>query len=230
MLRISILGLGLDYLLMALSPTLRWRFVGRVLSGMTAAGSATATAYIADVTPPEKRAGAFGLVGAASGFGFVAGALALLNAADGLFVLPEPLPPERRSPFRLARANLFGSLNLLRSHHERFGLAATSFFYTLGHTDFPSVFVLWAGYVLHWDTRAVGDAAGFILYGITATVRLLWVGVLVYSPAGFFNPSMMGLMSRRVGQSEQRQLQGANSSIMGIVGMVGTSDTRRAPD
>ena len=74
------------------------------------------------------------------------------------------------------------------------------------------------------------DAAGFILYGIIATVRLFWVGVLVYWPAGFFDPSLMGFMSRRVGQSEQGQLQGANSSIMGIVGMVGTSDTRRAPD
>ena len=255
MLLLSILDL--ENLLMALSSTLSWLFVGRVLSGMAAAGFATATAYIADVTPPEKRAGAFGLVGATWRFGFVVG-----PALGGMLGATNPL-----SPFRLVRANPFGSLKLLRSHHERFGLAATSVFYNLGHTVFPSLFVLWAGYVLHWDARAVeyalalvgllniivqgglvrpfeatigerraivigtvAGAVGFFLYGITATVRLFWVGVLVYSPAGFFNPSMMGLTSRRVGQSEQGQLQGANSSIMGIVGMVGPSDTRRAPD
>lgn len=275
---LSILGLGLDYFLMALAPSLTWLFIGRVLSGMTAAGFATAAAYIADITPPEKRAAAFGIVGAAWGFGFVvgpavggilgatdprlpfyvAGTLAIVNALYGLFVLPESLPPDKRSPFRLARANPLGSLKLLRSHKELFGLAGVSFLYNLGHTVFPSVFVLWAGYQLKWDAKAVGLALavvgvaniivqggivrpvvkklgerralaigatagtlGFFLYGIAPSVGLFWLGVAVYAPAGMFNPSLLGLMSQRVGPSEQGQVQGANSSLMGIAGMLG---------
>ena len=116
---ISCTGLGLDYVLMALAPTLWWLFVGRVISGITAASFSTAGAYIADVTPLEKRAAGFGMIGAAFGLGFVLGpamggvlgavdprlpfwvaaALALANAAYGYFVLPESLPPERRKAF-----------------------------------------------------------------------------------------------------------------------------------
>ncbi len=275
---LSILGLGLDYLLMAVAPTLTWLFIGRVLSGMTAAGFATATAYIADVTPPEKRAGAFGMVGAAWGFGFivgpalggmlgaanprlpfvVAGALALANAAYGLFVLPESLPSARRAPFRLSRANPLGALALLRGQPRLLGLATVSFLYNLGHTVFPSVFVLWAGYQLDWDAKQVGWALaavgvanvlvqgglvrpvvrrlgerralaigavfgtlGFALYGVAATVPVFWLGAALYAPAGFFNPSLLGLISQRVGPSEQGRVQGANSSLMGIAGMLG---------
>ena len=275
---LSILGLGLDYLLMALAPSLSWLFVGRVLSGMTAAGFATATAYIADVTPPEKRAGAFGLVGAAWGFGFivgpalggvlgatdprlpffVAGGLALVNALYGWFVLPESLPPEKRAAFSLARANPVGSLRLLRGHPELLGLATTSFLYSLGHTVFPSVFVLWAGHVLGWEAKQVGyslalvgvanvtvqgglvrpfvkrlgerralmvgatfGTLGFLTYGVAATVAVFWIGAALYAPAGFFNPSLLGLISQRVGPSEQGRIQGAVSSLMGIAGMLG---------
>jgi DHA1 family tetracycline resistance protein-like MFS transporter len=127
---LSNLGLGLDYLLMAWAPTLGWLLVGRIISGITAATFATAGAYIADVTPPEKRAGAFGMLGAAFGVGFVlgpavggvlghiaprlpfwvAGAFSIVNALYGLLVLPESLPPERRSPFSWRRANPVGSL------------------------------------------------------------------------------------------------------------------------
>ncbi len=275
---LSILGLGLDYLLMALAPTLMWLFVGRVLSGMTAAGFATAVAYIADVTPPEKRAGAYGLVGAAWGFGFivgpalggilgatdprlpffVAGGLALLNAAYGFFILPESLPPEKRAPFKFSRANPVGSLKLLRAHPRLLSLASVSLLYSLGHTVFPSVFVLWAGYQFDWNARQIGlslaavgvanvivqgglvrpfvkrlgerralaigaffGTVGFALYGIAATVPVFWLAAALYSPAGFFNPSLLGLISQRVGPSEQGQVQGANSSIMGIAGMLG---------
>src|SRR3954470_19498581 len=144
---ISCLGLGLDYFVMALAPTLAWLFVGRVVSGITAANISTAFAYITDVTPAEKRAGAFGLMGAAFGLGFVlgpalggvlggidprlpfwvAGVLALVNAAYGFFVLPESLPTEKRATFAWSRANPVGSLKLLRSHPELFGLAVTLF-------------------------------------------------------------------------------------------------------
>ena len=173
---VSNFGLGLDYILMALSPTLTWLFVGRVISGITAASIPTAYAYIADVTPAEKRAGAFGMVGAAFGLGFVLGpaaggllggidarlpfwvaaALSLANALYGLFVLPESLSPEKRSGFAWSRANPLGSLKLLRSHPELFGMAAVIFLCSLAHEVLPSVSVLYAGYRYGWTERDVG--------------------------------------------------------------------------
>ena len=173
---ISCFGLGCDYFLMALAPNLTWLFVGRVISGITASGFATAFAYIADVTPAEKRAGAFGMVGAAFGLGFVlgpalggvlgqvdprlpfwvAGAMALVNVAYGYFVLPESLPRDRRSPFRVAKANPVGSLVLLRSHPELAGLAVTGFLMQLAHVVLPSVTVLYMGYRYGWNELQVG--------------------------------------------------------------------------
>ena len=173
---VSCLGLGLDYFLMALAPNLAWLFVGRVISGITAASISTAFAYIADVSPPEKRAAAFGMIGAGFGLGFtlgpalggllggidprlpfwVAGALALANAAYGYFVLPESLPKEKRSAFRWARANPVGSLKLLRSHRELYGIAAVLFLMQLSHVVFPAVTVLYMGYRYGWGEMTVG--------------------------------------------------------------------------
>ncbi len=173
---VSCLGLGLDYFLMALAPNLAWLFVGRVISGITAASISTAFAYIADVSPPEKRAAAFGMIGAGFGLGFtlgpalggllggidprlpfwVAGVLALANAAYGYFVLPESLPKEKRSPFRWARANPVGSLKLLRSHRELYGIAAVLFLMQLSHVVFPAVTVLYMGYRYGWGEMTVG--------------------------------------------------------------------------
>src|ERR1700752_4026504 len=127
---ISCTGLGLDFLLMAVAPNLYWPFIGRIISGICAASISTAGAYIADVTPKEKRAAAFGMIGAAFGIGFVLGpalggllgpidprlpfwvaaAFSLANALYGYFVLPESLPRERRMGFSWARANPVGSL------------------------------------------------------------------------------------------------------------------------
>ena len=173
---LSNLGLGLDYVLMALAPTLAWLFVGRVISGITAASIATAHAYVADVMPPERRARSYGLLGAAFGIGFILGpaiggvlgaigprlpfwvaaAFSLANAAYGLFVLPESLPLARRSSFSWRRANPLGALVLLRSHPELSGLAAANFLAYLAHVIFPTVYVLYAGYRFGWDERAVG--------------------------------------------------------------------------
>jgi DHA1 family tetracycline resistance protein-like MFS transporter len=173
---LSNLGLGLDYLLMALAPNLRWLFVGRVISGITAASVSTAMAYVADVTPPEKRAQSYGLVGMAFGIGFVLGpaiggllgsldprmpfwaaaAFSLANVAYGYFVLPESLPPERRRAFEWRRANPAGSLRFLRLHRQITGLAAAAFLSNLAHAVLPAVFVLYAGYRYGWDEKAVG--------------------------------------------------------------------------
>ncbi|MFT4048134.1 MAG: TCR/Tet family MFS transporter [Solimonas sp.] len=174
---LSCFGLGVDFLFMSVAPTLGWLFVGRVVSGITASSFAMAGAYIADVTPPEKRAGAYGLLGAGFGIGFIfgpalggvlghgdprlpfmiAGALAVLNALYGFFVLPESLPPERRTPRRLwARANPLGSLRLLRSHPELSGFATVCFLFQFAHYVLPSTAILYASYRYGWDARALG--------------------------------------------------------------------------
>ena len=169
-------GLGLDYIVMALAPSIGWLFLGRIVSGITGASWTTAGAYIADVTEPQNRAKGFGLLGAAWGVGFVLGpalggvlggidprlpfwaaaAMTLANAMYGLFVLPESLPPEKRRAFEWKRANPIGSLTLLRSHHELFGLAAVNAIYFLAHQAFPAVFVLYGAYRYGWGPRTVG--------------------------------------------------------------------------
>jgi DHA1 family tetracycline resistance protein-like MFS transporter len=173
---LSNLGLGLDYLVMALAPNVVWLIIGRTISGIASSSFSTAGAYIADVTPVEERAAAYGKIGMVFGLGFVVGpalggwlgsfdprlpfwgaaALSLLNAAYGFFVLPESLPPQSRMAFGWRRANPVGSLVLLRSHHELFGLAAVAFLGYLAHAVLPSTSVLYMGYRYGWGTAAVG--------------------------------------------------------------------------
>jgi DHA1 family tetracycline resistance protein-like MFS transporter len=191
---ISNLGTGLDYVLMALAPTVGWLFLGRVISGVTAASISTAYAYIADVTPPEQRAARFGLLGAAFGAGFVFGpalgglagslsprlpfwiaaGLSLANAAYGVLVLPESLPRERRAPFSWRRANPLGALTLLRSHAELFGLACVNFFSNLAHAALPSMGVLYMTYRYGWDQRIVG----FTMAGVGICAIIVQGGVV----------------------------------------------------
>jgi DHA1 family tetracycline resistance protein-like MFS transporter len=195
---ISNLGLGLDYVLMALAPGLAWLFAGRVISGICAASVSTGMAYVADVTPLERRSAAFGALGVAFGLGFVLGpalggllgsvdprlpfwaaaAFSLLNALYGLFVLPESLPPSRRRAFEWRRANPLGSLRLLRSHPELFGLAGVVFLSNLAHAALPATFVLYADYRYGWGARDVGFMLAVI--GIcSAVVQGGLVGPLV---------------------------------------------------
>jgi DHA1 family tetracycline resistance protein-like MFS transporter len=174
---LSNLGLGLDYIVMALAPTVSWLFLGRVLSGITSASVNTANAYISDVVPAEKRARAFGMLGAAFGIGFVLGpalggllgatnprlpfwfaaGCSLLNALYGLLVLPESLPVEKRETrFDWRKANSLGSLRLLRSHTELLGLAAVNFLGDVAHEIYATVYVLYVIYRYGWDARARG--------------------------------------------------------------------------
>jgi DHA1 family tetracycline resistance protein-like MFS transporter len=172
----SIFGLGCDYVIMATAPNLHVLYIGRLISGVTAASFATAGAYIADITPPEKRAQNFGLIGAAFGVGFVIGpalagllggvnprlpfwfaaGLALINGLFGLFVLPESLPKERRAEFSWRKANPVGSLQLLAAHPGMLGMAAMFFLYMLAHQSLQQIFVLFTGYRFGWGIRDVG--------------------------------------------------------------------------
>lgn len=173
---LSCAGLGLDYIFMALAPSLRWLFVGRLISGITASNISTAFAYVTDVTTPEKRAKQFGLLSSAFGLGFIIGpavggllggvslrlpfwiaaGLSLTNAVYGFFILPESLPPEKRSKKGLHMANPLASLTLLRSHPELSGLAVVMTLYYLAHQVLPSVFVLFAVYRYQWSENMIG--------------------------------------------------------------------------
>jgi DHA1 family tetracycline resistance protein-like MFS transporter len=274
---LSNFGLGADYILMALAPTLGWLFVGRVISGITSSSIATAYAYIADVTPFDKRAKAFGLMGMAFGIGFVIGpalggflghydprlpfwvaaGFSLANAMYGLFVLPESLPPERRSPFRWKHAHPIGALRLLRAHQGLLWLGGMHFLYYVAHMSLPNVFVLYADYRYGWGPREVGyalagvgvasaivqgtlvgplvsrlgekraltigllaGAVGFSIYGLAPTGRLFIIGIPIMAIWGLYSPSAQSLMSHRVAENEQGQLQGALSSITGIANLV----------
>jgi DHA1 family tetracycline resistance protein-like MFS transporter len=173
---LSNFGLALDYVLMALAPSLTWLFIGRVISGITSASISTSFAYIADITPQEKRAAVFGKVGAAFGAGFILGpalggllggmdprlpfwvaaGLSFANTLYGFFILPESLPPDRRAPFRWKSANPLGALHLLRSDRILAGLSVSNFFAQVAHVVLPSTFVLYATYRYGWDAAAVG--------------------------------------------------------------------------
>jgi DHA1 family tetracycline resistance protein-like MFS transporter len=169
-------ALGLDYLLMALAPSLSWLFVGRVLAGVCSASFSIPGAYVADVTPPAERAARFGALGAAFGLGFVVGpafggllgqwdprlpfwvaaVLSLANFFYGIAVLPESLPPHRRSALDWRRANPLGALRALRAHPEVIGLAAALFLAAVAHEVQPSLWVLYTDHRYQWDARTVG--------------------------------------------------------------------------
>lgn len=185
---ISCLGLGLDYIFMALAPSLQWLFVGRIISGITASNVSTAFAYITDVSPPDQRAKRFGLLGAAFGVGFVVGpaaggllglyslrapfwaaaTLSLANFFYGLFVLPESLPKEKRAKSAWHMANPLGSLALLRSHPELAGLSLVVTLYYLAHQALQNVWVLYTEYRYGWDTKSVGISLAVV--GVCAAI------------------------------------------------------------
>ncbi len=197
---LSNFGLGLDYLLMAWAPALGWLFVGRVISGLTASSVPTGMAYMTDVTPPEKRASAFGLVGAAFGMGFVlgpalggilgsvnprlpflvAGCLSLLNGLYGIFVLPESLSHQHRSPFSWKRANPVGSLRMLKNNKVLFGLSAVLVLGYLAQQSLQNVYVLMADYRYGWSDRTVG-----------------WSLALVAIFAGFYSAGLVKPLVKR---------------------------------
>ncbi len=175
---LSNIGTSVDYLILALAPNLGWLFVGRVLSGATTASITVASAYVADVTPAEKRAGAYGMISAAFGIGFVvgpaiggllgahdprlpfwvAGALSFVNFCYGLLVLPESLDPEHRNAFSWKRANPLGSLKMLRRHRELSGLALVLQIGYVAHEALPQLFVLYTMYAYAWTMRTIGGA------------------------------------------------------------------------
>lgn len=195
---IATAGSAIDYFIMANAPTLTWLFVARVIAGFTAGVLATANAYIADVTPPEKRAQAFGLLGAAFGIGFIIGPVlggllgnidlrlpfwfaagcSTLNWIYGFFVLPESLKPENRRKFSWARANPVGAFLALRRFPAVLGLVESFFILTLAQVLLQSTWALYTDYRFGWSPLQIGLSLMFV--GVTvALVQALIVKRLV---------------------------------------------------
>lgn len=202
---ISNFGLAADYALIALAPTLWWLLAGRAIAGFCSASISVPSAYIADVTPPEKRAAAFGAIGAAFGIGFIlgpfigaqagsvdprlpfwiAGGLTLANFCYGLLVLPESLPPERRAPFEWLKANPIGSAMLIRQYPAVWALIGVFVLNYLAHDSLPHTFFIYSYTRFGWDQRMVGYA-------------LVAVGVMtVIVQAGAIGPIVGALGEKR---------------------------------
>ena len=274
---LSNLGLGLDYIVMALAPTIGWLFLGRIISGVTASSIPTAMAYIADVAPKEKRAGAFGMIGVAFGLGFILGpaiggplsdvdprlpfwvaaAFSLANWLYGYLFVPESLAAEHRKKFTLRRANPIGSLVLLRSHPELWKLATLQFLAYVSH----EVFVIWALYAIYryeWSQTMIGaslavvgictaaisggltgrmvswlgerrtlyigqcfGAIGMLIAGLARNSAVYLASIPVISMWNISFPAAQGMMTHRVSECEQGELQGAIQSLRSIAFIIG---------
>jgi DHA1 family tetracycline resistance protein-like MFS transporter len=185
---LAVLGLGVDYGLTALSPTILWLFAGRIIAGIFGASYTTANAYIADVTPPEERGKAFGMLGAAFGVGFVVGpaiggllgdlgprvpffvaaGLSLTNFFYGLVFLPETLPPEKRRPLKLGQIHPFGAIaNIPGGKHVR-TLVLALFPLFLGSAVYPAVWSFWSNARFAWSPRMIGISLA--VYGVTSII------------------------------------------------------------
>jgi DHA1 family tetracycline resistance protein-like MFS transporter len=172
----SLFGFGLDYILQGFAPSIGWLFLGRILAGITGASFTTATAYIADVSPPEKRAQNFGLVGAAFGVGFILGpaiggflgqygprvpffvsaGLTMVNFLYGYFILPESLPAEHRRPFNWRRANPVSSLARLGKYPVILGLVASLVLVYIAGFAVQGTWTFYTMEKFKWDEKTVG--------------------------------------------------------------------------
>lgn len=178
----SLFGYGINYILMALAPTVFWLFMARFVSGITGATMTTASAYVADISPPEKKAQNFGLIGAAFGLGFIIGpvvggllgeygsripfyaaaVLTLINVAYGAFVLPESLSKDDRRSFDINRANPVGSLKQIRSFPAISGLIGVFFLIYLSQHATQSTWTYYTMYKFEWDEGMIGISLGVV--------------------------------------------------------------------
>jgi MFS transporter, DHA1 family, tetracycline resistance protein len=210
---LSNLGTSIDYAILALAPNVGWLFIGRALSGATTSSISVASAYIADVTPEEKRASAYGMISACFGVGFVVGpavgglvaswlglrapfwvaaALSLVNFIYGYFVLPESLAKENRNEFSWKRANPLGSLKMLRRHTELFGLAIVMLIGYVAHEALPQLWVLYTMDVYKWDQRMNG--LSLALVGVITIVIMMSLVAPTVKRFGERTTLLMGLL------------------------------------
>lgn len=218
--RVLLLALGalaIDYLIMGFAPTLVWLFIGRFFAGIFGANFAVANAYIADITPPEKRAQNFGLIGAAFGVGFILGpaiggllgefgprvpffaaaALGFLNVIYGFFALPETLAPANRRPFAVARANPLGALRQMRKYPLVLGLIGAVVFFQLAHDVNPSTWSYYAMLKFGWSEAEVGASLAFV--GLCMALMMGLGTRLIIPRIGEARAALLGLAMTGIG-------------------------------
>jgi MFS transporter, DHA1 family, tetracycline resistance protein len=279
LLLLAVFGLMIDYLITAFAPNLFWLFFARAFAGLCGASYVIANAYIADVTKPEDRAKAFGMMGAAFGLGFVIGpaiggllgefgpripffvaaGISALNLIYGYFVLPETLALDKRRPFELARANPFGTFAIFKSYPGILSLCGIFGLYFFASAVYPAIWPFWSVAKFGWSELYIGatlaafgiitaifqgalagPAAKFfgernliligmvtavvacVGYGLSSNLLMVAIFLVVHGPEGFVHPMLSAVMSRKVPEDAQGELQGGISSIMSITMLLGT--------
>jgi DHA1 family tetracycline resistance protein-like MFS transporter len=279
LLLLAIFGLGMDFILMALAPTLEWLFVGRIIAGVCGASWIIASAFIADVTTPDDRAKAYGYMGAAFGVGFVIGpaiggllgelgprvpfwvaaGISLVNFVYGFFVLPESLAPENRRKFELWRANPFGAFRVFATYRGVLPMVLVMGLFFFSTSVYPAIWTFWGIAKFGWSEAMVGAtlavfgliAGGFqgvltgpatkrfgewnvALFGLVcATLVVLGYGfvgalwgvialMILHGPEGFVHPLMTTLLTKRVPEDAQGELQGGISAVTNVAMLFGT--------
>jgi MFS transporter, DHA1 family, tetracycline resistance protein len=217
----ALFALGCDYLIQGFAPTITWLFIGRMIAGVAGASFTPAYAYVADITPPEKRAQSFGLMGAAFGMGFILGpaiggllgnfgprapfftaaAIALANTAFGYFALPESLPLAQRRPFRWVRANPVGTLRQVRRYPGVAWMLAAVFLWQLGHQVLPTTWAFYTISKFNWTSAQVGYS-------------LAWVGLTMAIAQGVLTGKLVPWM----GGERRAALIGMAGAILAYVG------------
>lgn len=275
---LSLFGFGIDYILIGFAPNIFWLFVARIISGITGASITTASAYIADVSEPEKRSQNFGLIGAAFGLGFIIGpviggllgqygsripffaaaALSIINLIYGYFILPESLPVEKRRPFNIKRANPLGALKQFKHLPGIAGLLSIFVIVYIANHATQSTWTYYTMEKFSWDEAMVGISLGIVGLcvaivqgGLTryiipklGEVKAVYVGLVMYifgflgfafSPTGMIllamiapfclgglaTPSLRGIISNKVLDNQQGELQGALTSLVSLTSIIG---------
>lgn len=279
LLLLAIFGLGVDYLFSAFAPSVFWLFVGRAFAGLCGSSYVIANAYLADITAPEHRARAFGLMGAAFGLGFVLGpalggllgelgprvpffvaaAVSALNLIYGWYVLPETLPPGRRRRFEWRRANPFGTLRVFLRHDGVMPMCTVLLVYFFASSVYPAIWAFWGIAKFGWSEAIIGltlaafgivmaavqggltgpavarfgewnvALAGLIVgvlaaagYGLAGSLAAVLVLLVLHGPEGFVHPMLVAMMSARVPEDAQGELQGGIAAATNLAMLAGT--------
>ena len=185
---LSLLGFGINYMVMAIAPTITWLFIGRIFQGIMGASLTTASAYIADISAPEEKAQNFGLIGAAFGLGFILGPViggflgqygtkipfiaaaifTLINVIYGYLILPESLPLQNRRKFDIKRANPVGTLLSLKKYPIISGLLICIVLFNISQHATQSTWTFFTIEQFNWNEKWVGYSLGFV--GLMAAI------------------------------------------------------------
>ncbi len=274
----SLAGFAIDYVITGFAPTIGWLFIARFFAGITGASITTATAYIADISTPEKRAQNFGLVGAAFGLGFIIGpviggllgeigsripffaaaGLTFINFLYGFFVLPESLAKENRRAFDIKRANPLGSLKQVRLFPGITAMLGIFFLIYMAQHATQSTWTYYTMYKFSWDEGMVGislgvvgfcvaivqggltrivipklgevksvylglifSALGLIGFSLSPTGYIMLAMIIPYCLGGFAGPALRGIISNKVPDNQQGELQGALTSLVSFTAIFG---------